>query len=92
MIFTSSAEKGAENVLGDCANGKSQSFALLCFVGLEEITPRPVRDSGNVLKQGYLEKRSRGKAWQVHHNKSFQNASFQIKNKQENTYFLQICL
>nr|RLV71578.1 hypothetical protein DV515_00017309 [Chloebia gouldiae] len=26
--------------------------------GLEEI-PRPIQDSGNILKQGYLEKRSR---------------------------------
>ncbi|OPJ74389.1 src kinase-associated phosphoprotein 1 [Patagioenas fasciata monilis] len=37
--------------------------------GLEDITPRPVQDSGNVLKQGYLEKRSRehsffGSEWQ----------------------------
>ncbi|PKU28249.1 src kinase-associated phosphoprotein hypothetical protein [Limosa lapponica baueri] len=29
--------------------------------GLEEIIPRPVQDTGNILKQGYLEKRSRGK-------------------------------
>ncbi|XP_035203428.1 src kinase-associated phosphoprotein 1 isoform X2 [Oxyura jamaicensis] len=37
--------------------------------GLEEITPRPVQDTGNILKQGYLEKRSRdhsffGSEWQ----------------------------
>ncbi|NXE99437.1 SKAP1 protein, partial [Menura novaehollandiae] len=36
---------------------------------LEEIPPRPVQDSGNILKQGYLEKRSRdpsffGSEWQ----------------------------
>ncbi|XP_010124410.1 PREDICTED: src kinase-associated phosphoprotein 1, partial [Chlamydotis macqueenii] len=36
---------------------------------LEEIVPRPVRDTGNILKQGYLEKRSRehsffGSEWQ----------------------------
>ncbi|NXY84411.1 SKAP1 protein, partial [Alcedo cyanopectus] len=36
---------------------------------LEEITPRPVQDTGNILKQGYLEKRSRehsffGSEWQ----------------------------
>ncbi|NXI38957.1 SKAP1 protein, partial [Galbula dea] len=36
---------------------------------LEEMTPRPVQDTGNVLKQGYLEKRSRehsffGSEWQ----------------------------
>jgi len=39
---------------------KSQSFALLS-VGLEEIALKPVQDTGNILKQGYLEKRSRGK-------------------------------
>ncbi|XP_029879476.1 src kinase-associated phosphoprotein 1 [Aquila chrysaetos chrysaetos] len=37
--------------------------------GLEEITPKPVRDTGNILKQGYLEKRCRehsffGSEWQ----------------------------
>ncbi|XP_068516776.1 src kinase-associated phosphoprotein 1 isoform X1 [Anas acuta] len=37
--------------------------------GLEEVTPRPVQDTGNILKQGYLEKRSRdhsffGSEWQ----------------------------
>nr|XP_009673626.1 PREDICTED: src kinase-associated phosphoprotein 1 [Struthio camelus australis] len=37
--------------------------------GLEEIIPRPVQDAGNILKQGYLEKRSRdhgffGSEWQ----------------------------
>ncbi|NXF36375.1 SKAP1 protein, partial [Nyctibius bracteatus] len=36
---------------------------------LEEITPKPVQDTGNILKQGYLEKRSRepsffGSEWQ----------------------------
>lgn len=44
-----------------CVNWKPQSFALLP-AGLEEVTPRPVQDTGNILKQGYLEKRSRGKA------------------------------
>lgn len=44
-----------------CVNWKPQSFALLP-AGLEEATPRPVQDTGNILKQGYLEKRSRGKA------------------------------
>lgn len=34
--------------------------------GMEEITLRPVEDTGNILKQGYLEKRSRGEAWGVH--------------------------
>uniref|UniRef100_U3IK51 Src kinase associated phosphoprotein 1 n=1 Tax=Anas platyrhynchos platyrhynchos TaxID=8840 RepID=U3IK51_ANAPP len=51
-----------------CANWKPQSFALLP-AGLEEVTPRPVQDTGNILKQGYLEKRSRdhsffGSEWQ----------------------------
>ncbi|KAM4645260.1 src kinase-associated phosphoprotein 1 [Amazona ochrocephala] len=37
--------------------------------GLEEITPRSVQDTGNILKQGYLEKKSRehsffGSEWQ----------------------------
>ncbi|XP_053944425.1 src kinase-associated phosphoprotein 1 isoform X2 [Cuculus canorus] len=37
--------------------------------GLEEIAPKPVQDTGNILKQGYLEKRSRehsffGSEWQ----------------------------
>ncbi|KAM6399229.1 src kinase-associated phosphoprotein 1 [Rhynochetos jubatus] len=37
--------------------------------GLEEIVPKPVQDTGNILKQGYLEKRSRehsffGSEWQ----------------------------
>ncbi|XP_069642605.1 src kinase-associated phosphoprotein 1 isoform X1 [Haliaeetus albicilla] len=37
--------------------------------GLEEITPKPVQDTGNILKQGYLEKRCRehsffGSEWQ----------------------------
>ncbi|NWW92276.1 SKAP1 protein, partial [Rhynochetos jubatus] len=36
---------------------------------LEEIVPKPVQDTGNILKQGYLEKRSRehsffGSEWQ----------------------------
>ncbi|NXI58688.1 SKAP1 protein, partial [Chloroceryle aenea] len=36
---------------------------------LEEVAPKPVQDTGNVLKQGYLEKRSRehsffGSEWQ----------------------------
>ncbi|KAM6042542.1 src kinase-associated phosphoprotein 1 isoform 2-T2 [Theristicus caerulescens] len=37
--------------------------------GLEEFTPKPIQDTGNILKQGYLEKRSRehsffGSEWQ----------------------------
>ncbi|KFQ55364.1 Src kinase-associated phosphoprotein 1, partial [Pelecanus crispus] len=37
--------------------------------GLEEFIPKPVHDTGNILKQGYLEKRSRehsffGSEWQ----------------------------
>lgn len=43
----------------ECGNGNFRAFPLLP-AGLEEI-PRPVQDSGNILKQGYLEKRSRGK-------------------------------
>ncbi|XP_052556083.1 src kinase-associated phosphoprotein 1 isoform X5 [Tympanuchus pallidicinctus] len=48
--------------------------------GMEEITTRPVEDTGNILKQGYLEKRSRDhsffgsewqKRWCVLHRKTF---------------------
>uniref|UniRef100_A0A803XPS8 Src kinase-associated phosphoprotein 1 n=1 Tax=Meleagris gallopavo TaxID=9103 RepID=A0A803XPS8_MELGA len=50
------------------------------LAGMEEITMRPVEDTGNVLKQGYLEKRSRDhsffgsewqKRWCVLHRKTF---------------------
>lgn len=42
--------------------GTGSPKALLCSVlGLEEIPPKAGEDTGNILKQGYLEKRNRGK-------------------------------
>ncbi|KAK4808782.1 hypothetical protein QYF61_027267 [Mycteria americana] len=40
------------------AGGSRSGFAFLSL-GLEEIPLKPVQDTGNILKQGYLEKRSR---------------------------------